>query len=95
MKNKNRNKRGFEGLKDTFKLQTEIIDFDEFYKKAPKDFYILSMGSLFNQKFKNLYVIPTNNHDFILKTKEKTYRLQNIKIEKNTTGLIIYKVIEI
>lgn len=92
---KNRNKRSFESLKDTFKLQTEIIDFDEFYKNTPKDFYILSMGSIFNQKFKNLYVIPTDKHSYILKTKEKTYRMQNIKIEKNTTGLIIYKVIEI
>ena len=91
---KNRKRTSYESLKDIFKLKDYLIDFDEFYKNTPKDFYILSAGSLFNQKFKNMYVILLNNGSYIFKTKKANYKLKKVQYKKDL-NLTIYQVVKL
>ena len=90
----NRNRRSYESLKDIFNLKNELIDFDEFYKNAPRNFYILSMGSLFEQRFINLLYIPKKNGDFIFKTKKSSYLLKRVKYEKDI-NFSVYQVVKL
>jgi len=91
----NRDRRSFESLKDIFAFKDIPIDFDEFMKNTPEDFYILSMGSILKQKFSNLFVYSKTDGDLIFKTMKKTYLLHQVENQKGNSGLIIFKVFEI
>ena len=90
----NRNRISFQSIKDIFKMEHEIIDFDEFYINMDKNSYLLTKGSLFKQKFKNLAVITDKNGDYIFQTINKKYLLKLIE-ENKQTGMNVYKVSEL
>ena len=88
----NRKRISFESIKNIFYMKNELIDFDEFYLKMDKNSYLLSMGSLFKQKFVNLGVYQKEN-DYIFKTKNKTYYLKMV-YNPDDTNLTVYKIYE-
>lgn len=90
----NRNKRSFEGLKNIFYIKDELIDFDNFVKNMDKNSYLLTAGSLFEQKFSSMLVIPKENGDFIFQTKTKKYLIKQIE-DRKKTGIGFYKISEI
>ena len=88
----NRKRTSFESIKNIFYMKNELIDFDEFYLNMDKNSYLLSMGSLFKQKFINLGVYKKDK-DYIFKTQNKTYYLKMV-YESNDINLTVYKIYE-
>lgn len=90
----NRKRTSFESVKDIFKMEHEIIDFDEFYKNMDKNSYLLTKGSLFNQKFKYLLSYMADNGDYVFETLKHKYLLKSIE-ENKQTGMNVYKISEL
>lgn len=90
----NRKRTSFESIKNIFYMEHEIIDFDVFYKEMDKNSYLLSMGSLFKQKFSNLMVIEQKNGDYVFKTKNRIYYLKKV-LQPKEINLTVYKVNEL
>ncbi|MBQ4647259.1 MAG: hypothetical protein IJB79_07915 [Candidatus Gastranaerophilales bacterium] len=90
----NRKTTSFESIKDIFKMEKELIDFDDFYQNMDKNGYLLSMGIMFEQNFVNMLVMPQQNGDYIFKTDKKSYLLKMI-IKPEKTDLAVFKISEI
>ena len=89
----NRKRTSFESIKNIFYMKNELIDFDEFYKNMDKNSYLLSMDSLFKQKFVNMVAFAKENGDFIFKTNKKSYYLKMV-LKPEKTNLTVYKIYE-
>ena len=90
----NRKRTSFESIKDIFRMEHEIIDFDEFYKNMDKNSYLLTKGGLLNQKFKRMVADLLTTGDYVFETPKKRYLLKLIE-ENKKTGMNVYKVSEI
>lgn len=90
----NRKRTSFESIKDIFRMEHEIIDFDKFYKNMDKNSYLLTKGGLLNQKFKRMVADLLTTGDYVFETPKKRYLLKLIE-ENKKTGMNVYKVSEI
>ena len=90
----NRKRNSFDSIKDTFLIEHELIDFDEFSNYLDDNSYLLVIDSPTKLKLKNIMATPKENGDFIFKTKNKSYHLKLVDFSKETR-MCIFKIIEI
>ena len=89
-----RERRSFESYKNIFYMKNEVIDAITLFEKYEhQDTYVVTMGPLREQKFADLFVIPTEK-DFIFKRGEKEYLLKLIN-PKEKMAVAIFKVIKL
>ena len=90
----NRKRTSFDSIKNIFYMEKELIDFDKFYINMDKDSYLISMGSLFKQKFVNMVVVTKENGDYIFKTENNNYYIKLI-LPPNELSMAVYKITKI